>query len=220
MSQSLEKRESPREVDGLLRKFCGTLTVSEDRLEYVLRSGILHDVFHPGADLENRSAVRTALRLHTPFRSEFQFKVNWEQSLREMRAAGRYDWVSDEVMHRFPICEEGQRSGGTARFEAGYVHFDFEILMEDVLKQICQADLQNLWWPARIEHLLAFGALYMNEQEKFPILGLGSVAKIFNQKSVPALSSDGSDRIVKIYSGEEKFPPKARFLVCRRVVES
>ncbi|MFA5942353.1 MAG: hypothetical protein WC798_01635 [Candidatus Paceibacterota bacterium] len=120
----------------------------------------------------------------------FRLTVDYGKSFEQMIAAGDYDWKNDDITaKRFPI--EGE---GIAEFEARYFHSNRNISSEDAVKEIESADAENPWMPAKIEHVLSHGATFPEEQRKFPIIGLGSVAGVVGSRSVPCLFGDGSER--------------------------
>ena len=116
----------------------------------------------------------------------FRLNVDYRKSLKQMVAAGCYDQKEDgiTVKHFSPIGK------GIIEFEARYFHFHGNTFPENLVKRIEQADKGNSWLPAKIEHLLQFGAAFPEEQRKFPIIGLGSVAEIVTVR--------GMDRYVPV----------------------
>lgn len=164
---------------------------STERMQAILGSGVISDVFDPKATLANRFAVRQALGLG-PLPSEpIVLMVDYGQTLEQMIAAGRYDWKNDDITAKlFPI--EGK---GTVEFEAVLFHFDKDISSDNAKKQIEEAGYEV----GKIEHILSFGANYPEEQRKFPIVGLGSVGKVNGYRNVPCLNEDDSKRYLYLY---------------------
>jgi len=143
----------------------------------------------------------------------FHLTVDYSQSLEEMIAAGRYDWKnSDITAKRFPV--EGT---GVVEFEARYFHFDHNISSENAVKEIEQADKDNPWMSAKIEHVLAHGASFPEEQRKYPIVGLGSVGRFDGYRRVPFLYEGGSGRDLGLRWWDGGWPPICRFLAVRKV---
>lgn len=143
----------------------------------------------------------------------FRLTVDYTQSLEQMVAAGRYDWVnSDITAKRFPIVGEG-----IVEFDARYFHFNRSISSENAVKEIESADTANPWMPAEIEHTLSHGKTFPDEQRKFPIVGLGSVAKVRGYRGVPCLSKGGSRRRLFLDWWYDVWDPGYRFLAVRKV---
>jgi len=100
--------------------------------------------------------------------------INYGASLEDMIAAGKYTWVNESITAKnFPV--EG---AGIVRFESKIFHFNRGISSDDAVAAIQADDPQNPWAPAKIEHLLAYGAMNPEEQRQYPSVGLGSVAKV------------------------------------------
>ena len=168
--------------------------VTPDRFERILGSGILADVFEPAARLSNREAIRQALELgpllrDTPEASnrpeEFEIVVDFTMTLEQMVAAGKYDWKNDDIIAKqFSVAGDGR-----IECEARLFHFERSIAAEDPERAIREAVPVGQWEPAKIEHLLAFGARYPDEQRKNPIVCLGSVSnsEVFGRRHVPYL---------------------------------
>lgn len=143
----------------------------------------------------------------------FRLTVDYGQSLEQMIAAGHYNWTnSDITAKRFPI--EGK---GIVEFEGRYFNFDSNVSSEIAVKSIEQADTANPWMPAKIEHTLSHGAAFPKEQRKFPIVGLGSVAKVDGRRYVPCLGRDDSGRGLDLRWWGGDWDPRCRFLAVRKV---
>src|SRR5450432_1607235 len=72
--------------------------------------------------------------------------VDYGQSLHQMIAAGRYDWInSDITSERLAVVGEG-----IAQFAWEVFHFDCDMLSEKAVGAIWSADVTNPWKPARI----------------------------------------------------------------------
>lgn len=211
-------------TDGQLTKFIETMRqkqMTPERFNEILGSGILADVLDPNADLGNRDAVRVALKLdestgdvkNSPASDIFILTVDYSQSLKQMIAAGHYDWKNDDITaKRFPIKGEG-----VVAYEARYFNFDHNISSEDAKKEIESADTANPWSAAKIEHILSFGAKYPEEQRKYPIPGLGSVAKVYGYRRVPCLRRSGSKRGLGLRWWIGGWGSVCRFLAVRKV---
>lgn len=105
--------------------------------------------------------------------------ADYSKPLAHMIADGRYDWKNDDITaERFLITGQG-----TVQLEWKLDHFDRKISSERAVKAI----ERDGWQPAKIEHLLAFGAKYPDEQCRYPIIGLGAPAQVFGCRGVPSL---------------------------------
>lgn len=143
----------------------------------------------------------------------FQLTVDYSQSLEQMIAAGRYDWKnSDITAKRFPITGKG-----AMEFEARYFHFNRDISSENAIKEIEAADTANPWSAAKIEHVLSHGKTFPEEQRKFPIIGLGSVAEVDGRRRVPYLDGGDSGRGLRLRWFDVVWSPVCRFLAVRKV---
>lgn len=97
-------------------------------------------------------------------------RIDYNLTLAKMIALGRYQSVDSDILPlNFPVIGSGKKEVGLEIFP-----FDCRISSVDVVKEMRAADRE----PARIEHLLAFGAGYPEIQKQFPISALGSVWKL------------------------------------------
>ena len=136
--------------------------------------------------------------------------VDYGESLQDMIAAGKYDWKKSIITaERFPIVGEG-----TQQFEAILFHFGPNTSSENAVEAI-KSMASNPWKPGRIEHILAFGAKHPEEQRKYPIIGLGSVAKIDGHHRVPYLSRHGTGRALDLHWWNNIWDGDRRFLAVR-----
>jgi len=116
--------------------------------------------------------------------------IDYRMPLETMIATGKYDWTNDNITSkRFPIT-----AGGIVQFEPKVFHFDRYISSDDAVEAIKVDDRHNPWEPAKIEHLLAYGATYPEDQRQYPIIGLGSVAEVGGGRRVPYLDLRGARR--------------------------
>ncbi len=171
----------------------------------LLSSGVLADIIE--ADLVNvdREALRKTLGL-TPL--EMQFFVDCGMTLDQMIAAGSYDWTnSDITAKRFLLSGTGK-----VAFEPKIFHFDRDISSENAIKEMEKDGFR----PAKIEELLAYGAILPDEQRKHPIIALGSVAEIGGFRFVPCLGSFGSERDLDLYWWSGGWLGRYRFLGVRK----
>ena len=115
-----------------------------------------------------------------------QITIDYGKSLAEIIAAGRYDLVNDHIStERFSLT-----GTGVATCEARLFRFGPAVSSETAAEAIEKEG----WQLGKIEHLLAFGAGYPEEQRKFTIIALGSSARVLGVRYVPYLGRRGSGR--------------------------
>jgi hypothetical protein len=135
--------------------------------------------------------------------------VDYATSLQDRIAAGRYDWVDDDITpKRFPIA-----GTGVVQFETKVFHFDRGISSKSAVEAI-RADG---WEPAQIEHLLSYGATYPDEQRQYPIIALGSVAEVYGDRNVPYLDRGGAERDLGLMWWVSDWDDDGRFLAVRKL---
>jgi hypothetical protein len=121
--------------------------------------------------------------------------VDYGISLQEMIAGGNYDWTSDEITPvLFPV-----QGFGVKRFRTTLFHFGRTISSEDAVAAMTNRQCT----PATHVHGLAFGAIFPDEQRKYPIACLGSFAQLYGHRSVVYLGSSNAGRYLLILSGWE-----------------
>ena len=139
--------------------------------------------------------------------------VDYSCSLEKMIAAGQYDWTnSDITAKRFPVV-----GNGTVQFEAKLFHFDRNTASQDNVDAIKADDPANPWDPGKIEHLLSFGEKYSEEQRKYPIVALGSVAKVDGYRNVPYLNRNDRRRNLYLDWWDYDWDGHYRFLAVRKL---
>jgi hypothetical protein len=139
--------------------------------------------------------------------------VDYGKSLQEMIASGHYDWANSDITpKRFPIA-----GSGTVPLEVKLFHFDRHISSEDAVAAITAQDPQHPWEPAKIEHLLAYGAKSSDEQRKYPIIALGSVAAVDGGRRVPCLRVRGRRRSLYLRWWGHGWDGDGRFLAVRNL---
>ncbi|MCX6819809.1 MAG: hypothetical protein NT019_00760 [Candidatus Adlerbacteria bacterium] len=190
--------------------------MTPDRWQQILASGIFADLCDKDAVLD-RTAIRAALKLGVAMPTDtFTLDVDYGRTLEDMVAFGRYDWTnSDITAKRFPLKGAGMGKV-TVYAEARLFHFDRDISSEKVV----EAMKAEGWEPALIEHLLAFGEKYPEEQRKYPIIGLGSVAQIGDFRYVPCLGRFGRGRNLRLRWWGRGWYGGCRFLAVRPVVKT
>lgn len=160
--------------------------LSTEHLEKVLRSGILTDVLDPQAVLD-RDAVRKALTLGAIVPEIFTLQVDYSRRLNQMIQVGHYD---DVDVHRNVLLGQYSITGsGVVSVEARFFRFDGSRTRESMVKWIEDEG----WRPACIEHLLAFGEKYPDEQRRFSITAIGSTVSFEGGPWSPQLRCRGAN---------------------------
>ena len=199
-------------TDGQLTKAIETMRqkgMTPARFNRLLGSGIFADVCDAGACLDDRDSVRKALKLGVALPEQLMLSVDYSRSLEVMIAAGHFDWTnSDITAKRFPVVGKG-----VEQFEAKLFHFNRNVSSEQAVEAI-KADG---WEPAQIEHLLAFGEKYPEEQRKYPIIALGSVARVGGHRRVPCLHRRGAERYLYLRWWDYGWFGYFRFLAVRKL---
>ncbi len=77
--------------------------------------------------------------------------------------------------------------------------------------------IANDWKPAKIEHLLAFGKKYPEEQRRYPIIGLGSSCAVDGSQVVPELWHSGTVQGIGLGSWAGLWQGWPRVLAVRKV---
>ncbi len=193
------------------------------RFERIYTSGLLADIFEPEADLDNRNGVRAALKLgalaprgdqNIATAAGSAIVVDYSMTLEQLIAAGKFDWLNNDInSDQFPVKGEGK-----AEYETKLFQFDGNISSENAVIKIKEFDPANPWEPAKIEHLLAFGSKYPDEQRKHPILALGSVGNptFFGKRNVPYLYRRVTGRSLHLDWWSNEWHPFYQFLAIRK----
>lgn len=183
--------------------------VTKESLTTLVEAGHLADLLE-ASKLPDREKFRRFLDLDP---LELRIVVDYGMSLQEMTAAGRYDWVNDDITpERFPIV-----GNGVVEYEAKLFHFGRYISSEAADEEIKTADKQNPWESAKIGCLLAFGAASPDMQRKFPIVSLGSSCLIHGDRIVPLLWKYASERLLNLHWWGIDWRDDYRFLAVRKI---
>ena len=174
-------------------------------VQTALTNGMLADFVEADLTQVDREELRKALRL-TPL--DLRFFVDYGMTLEQMITAGNYDWFIDDITaKRFPLTGTGK-----VAFEPKLFHFDRSISSEDAIKEMEKDGFRA----AKIEELLAYGAILPEEQRKYPIIALGSVAKIRGSRRVACLDWDASERGLRLFWFDGGWDDYYRFLGVRK----
>jgi hypothetical protein len=135
--------------------------------------------------------------------------IDYGMSLRDMIAAGKYDRTNEYITaEKFPV-----QGLGSMQFEARLFHFDRSTSSEKAIDLIaCNAS----WEPAKLEHLLAYGAAYPEDQRQYSIIALGSVAEVRGLRHVPCLFQGGAERDLELGWWGGGWRGYCRFLAVRK----
>ncbi len=142
---------------------------------------------------EAKHSAKTALQLKSALMTEmhefllelgiYPITIDYSLSLTQMIEQGKYDQSGENIVARFPI--EGE---GDASLDLELITCDRGLTTEEVRTELEARG----FFPAKIEHLLAFGAQYPDKQREFFIAALGSSwVDPAGYRYVPYL--DGSD---------------------------
>ena len=158
----------------------------------------------------------------SPARPIFPVTVDYTHSLAQMIAAGKYDWVNSDITDQHfpppsiptglpPSTGSGQATKAELKLEL--VHFNRTISSNDAIAELKQKGLR----PATLPEFLAFGAIYPEEQRKYPIVALGSVWQYWDgDRDVPFLYCGDSRRGLSLGWFEFGWYDDFRFAVVRK----
>lgn len=121
---------------------------------------------------------------------------------------GNYDWTNSNLTEKkLPVTAEQ-----VGDWEWKLFHFNWSISSEEAIRLMKEAGYE----PGQIGHILTFGEINPEEQRKYPIIGLGSVAKVNLYRGVPLLWLDGGRRELGLDWFGRDWPDRCRFLGVRR----
>jgi len=133
--------------------------------------------------------------------------VDYDRSINDSVKAGKYDWTNDNITDaNFPSKEKGKR-----KVEFGVFHFNKNIESDANITQMKAEGFR----PATMKETLAYGEKNPEEQRKYPIIGLGSVARLDGCRQVAYLYSDGSGRNANLNYYDSEWYGNCRFLGVR-----
>lgn len=128
-------------------------------------------------------------------------------TFKEFIAAGKYDWVNETIKEvNFPMAE-----GFAFGLEPKLYHFNRLISSEEAIKEMEKDGFR----PATIWDLLDYGAKNPELQRQFPIVALGSVARMGDGRDVAYLGGGDAERILsRVWFGGD-WRGFSRFLAVR-----
>lgn len=139
--------------------------------------------------------------------------VDYGMPLERMIAAGNYDWKNSNITAAKFLVE----GSDIVQFESEVFRFDRYISSDAAVEAIKADDRHNPWEPAKIEGLLAYEAKNPEEQRKYPIIALGSVARVRGFRYVPGLSRNGAKRGLDLRWWGDAWFGGCRFLGVRKL---
>lgn len=154
----------------------------------------------------------------------FVLMVDYDLSFEAMVAQGNYSVAEKSEGYFYDLGYEQWHFPvpglGKQRFEARYFHFNRSISTKDVRKGIAEEDPSNPWMPAAVEHVLAHGATFPEEQRKYRIVGLGAPwVEVPNRNTpcTPCLGGGGRRRMFWARHHWRLWKPDDRFLAVRPI---
>lgn len=121
---------------------------------------------------------------------------------------GNYDWRnSDLTGKKFPVTADQ-----VGEWEWKLFHFNRNISSEEAIRLMKEDGFE----PGAIGHILTFGEINPEEQRKHPIIGLGSVAKVYLSRFVPLLWYVHDWRALYLHWFDDDWYDYYRFLGVRR----
>jgi len=105
-------------------------------------------------------------------RNIYRISVDYDTSLADMLAAGKYDWGNSDVNDvNFPIPPE---FSGLGKVDVNLELVCFGKKMDSYEEVLEELDSRGLR-PGILPELLAFGARYPNKQLEYPVMEVGSI---------------------------------------------
>ena len=134
--------------------------------------------------------------------------VNSDLAFEDRIKRGNYGWRnSDLTEKKFPVTTDQ-----VDEWEWKLFRFNRSISSEEVIRLMKEDGYEA----GQIGHILTLGEMNPEEQRKYPIIGLGSVAEVSLRRSVPALWHDDGRRELDLYWFDIDWDDYYRFLGVRR----
>jgi hypothetical protein len=134
--------------------------------------------------------------------------VSLDLTFAERITRGNYSWInSDLTEKKFPVTKDQN-----GEWEWKLFHFNPNTSFEETIRLIQKDGFE----PAKTGHILTFGEINPEEQRKYRIIGLGSVARVVLLRSVPVLWSAYGRRFFDLYWLGHGWNYDFRFLGVRR----
>ena len=136
----------------------------------------------------------------------FKQLVNYDLSIKEL--VKEYDWKNDDLTDKnFPSVEKGEKE-----VEFTLFHFGKSMTSEEAISKMEKSGYRS----ATIKELLSFGNKYPDLQREFPIVALGSVAKLDGGQCVGSLDESCSERGADLHSYGIAGGGRSRFLAVHK----
>ena len=197
-----------------------TLTVIAQQSPSATDLRTLHNGYLPAlmqgikaGTLPDLVTFRTMLGLTTALSTPATLTVDHTQPLPQMIADCGCNWNNPDITaDKFPVVGEG-----IVAYEWKLFHFNRDISSDDAKTAIEADDPANPWAPAGLPQLLKYGANHPDEQRKFPIVALGSVARVGLPRLVPYLGRFDAKRSLSLRGWGGDWRAVCRFLAVRPV---
>ena len=121
---------------------------------------------------------------------------------------GNYGWRNSDLTEKKFLVTADQ----VGEWEWKLFHFNRSISSEEAIRLM----KEDGYDAGQIGHILTFGEINPEEQRKYPIIGLGSVAEVGLSRGVPGLWSGGVRRRLGLGWFDGDWDDRCRFLGVRR----
>jgi hypothetical protein len=187
--------------------------------ENMLGVGALAEVAGPLKDFSDKlngadgplwlSAFKRFLRKEDPWANSFAVTVDYDRSIEEMVASGKYDSTNTDITAKnFPV--DGK---GTSAVNIELVHFNRTMESDEVRQKLAKQGLRL----ATLPELLAFAATYPEKQRELTVVALGSVWRSWNDRRyVAILYSNADGRSLSLHWYEDRWSGSYRFAAVRK----
>lgn len=139
-----------------------------EQVQAIVESGLLADLRDGNISLVNRDDFRRMLDL-PPLKPQFptyKLTVNYDRTVADGIAAGKYDWANDNITQQnFP-----SKRSGMAEVNVQLVPFGRVMTTDEVTRELDKLDLRS----AELPELLALGGKHPDLQKEGPIVALSS----------------------------------------------
>lgn len=150
------------------------------------------------------------------FSETFFASVDYSKSIEEMIENGKYERIEPFIgLVKTQNIKPYQRLKEVRQYEMRILHTKKYYCTEKILKAIQEIDIQYPWKPARLEHLLAFGANYPQEQAEHQVIALGTPMRYGEYTHFPRLENLHHRRGVSIIEDDGIWQLTDTFLIFR-----
>ncbi len=190
--------------------------LSLEKLQLVYDSGLLSDLLEvKDATKVDREEYRKVIGLPPlvppPSITEYaEMEVNYTRTRDQMIAAGSYDWTNSDIAKYWPEMKDEKR--GKEMVKPVTFHFNRDISSEAAIAEMDKAGYR----PATAVEILAFGENNPKVQLEFPVVALGFVAIVSDDRRVVFLDRLGSKRRLGLAWFGDGWVGLFRFLAVRK----